>query len=294
MKKITKYALPAVFVASFASAQALVDYQYEDANGTQGNVAVNAGTEEAAWNFGYGQTQTGSLNYGYTQFYKFNLVDGGAGTTAFRRLEFQNGGVNEALTAADVTAYSMTVDFSNWDLRKSWDPDNDSAPDKGIQIQLDAGGGVTPTVGFTTQSAAGFRAFSQGAGSTFTQANGSDFTNPLNRFEADGGILQINGDLSTGLWSARAADGEGGAWIDLGSGSGVTNVGAIVIAARSPSIGSWGGAGAGEATDPTVGGTAGDFMRIDSLTLTAVPEPSIYALFAGAFALTSVMLRRRQ
>ena len=41
------------------------------------------------------------------------------------------------------------------------------------------------------------------------------------------------------------------------------------------------------------GGTTGDYMSIDSITLTAVPEPSSYALIAGMLALASLMVRRR-
>jgi hypothetical protein len=111
-----------------------------------------------------------------------------------------------------------------------------------------------------------------------------------------GGVLQINGDLSTGLWSAQAKDGEAGAeWQTLGNGSGLTTIASITLAARSPSVGSWGGAAADiNEDDPTDQGIPGDYMMIDSLTLSAVPEPSSYALLAGMLALASVMVRRRQ
>ena len=46
--------------------------------------------------------------------------------------------------------------------------------------------------------------------------------------------------------------------------------------------------------DNTAGGTTGDYMAIDSITLTAVPEPSSYALIAGMLALASIMVRRRK
>jgi hypothetical protein len=160
---------------------------------------------------------------------------------------------------------------------------------------LDGNGG-SATFGFTTSTGGGFRAFSQGAGSTFTQAFGGTFTTQLARFEALGGVLQINGDLSTGLWSAQAKDGEAGAeWQTLGNGSGLTTIASITLAARTPTLGSWGGSSSGSATDATVNGTPGDFMMIDSLTLSSsVPEPSSYALIAGMLALVSVMVRRRQ
>ena len=294
MNILFKILLPAVCVANLATAQALVDYQFNDTNGGDVNdptEVANSGSEsDAAWNFGVGKVQNGNLNYGYTSSFKFTQVDLNAGTTANRKLEF-----TDSLTTSDMTQYSFTVDFAKWDLRQNWDPNNVSDTNKGIQISLDGNGG-SATFGFTTNAGGGFRAFSQGAGSTFTQVNGGAFTTQLNRFEALGGVLQINGDLSTGLWSAQAKDGEAGAeWQTLGNGTGLTTIASITLAARTPTVGSWGGSSSGAAIDATVSGTAGDYLMIDSLDLTAVPEPSSYALLAGMLALASrVMVRRRQ
>ena len=281
----------------------MVDYQFDDANGTNvHNAAVNDGVSAASWNFPVGQTQNGSLNYGYSQYYKFTQVDAGAGTTASRKLTFDND-----LSASSMTQYSFTIDFAKWDLRQNWDANNGSAANKGIQITLDstsASGDNQAIIGLKTQGTSGFHAYSQGQGSSFTGANGSSFDTDgagavtgLAKFEAAGALMQINGDLSAGTWSAQAKTGEDGAdWVALGSGTGLTSIDSIILSAKTPAIGSWGGGDVADVYngDATAGGTTGDYMSIDSITLTAVPEPSSYALIAGMLALASIMVRRRQ
>ncbi|MDB2310745.1 sulfatase-like hydrolase/transferase [Opitutales bacterium] len=261
------------------SGGAFVDYQFDDDNGTAvQNGAANNGTSAASWNFGVGTVQNGNLNYGYTQYYKFTQVDSGTttGTIAQRKLIFAND-----LTTSDMTQYSFTVDFSKWDLRQTWDTNNDSAADKGIQIILDSTSGSNDNqaiIGFKTYNISGFHAYSQGKGSSFTEVFGSDFdtdgagtaVSTLGRYEEVGGLLQINGDLSLGTWSAQAKTGEDGAdWVALGSGTGLTTIDSIIFAAKTPAIGSWGGGDAGDVYDgdATLGGTTGDYMSIDSITL---------------------------
>ena len=303
MNKLFKLSLAAICVANIGSAQTLLDYQFNDADGTAvKDTAVNNGTSAASWNFGVGTVQGGNLNYGYSQYYKFNQVDVAAGTSASRKLTF-----GSDLTAGDMTQYSFTIDFAKWDLRQNWDANSASAANKGIQITLDstsAGSDNQAIIGLKTQGTNGFHAYSQGQGSSYAQALGSSFdtdgagsVSGLARFEAAGALMQINGDLSDGTWSAQAKTGEDGAdWVILGTGTGITTIDSIIIAAKTPAIGSWGGGDSGTiySGDATAGGTAGDYMMIDSITLTAVPESSSYALIAGMLALASIMVRRRK
>ncbi|NDV61884.1 hypothetical protein G0Q06_05425 [Puniceicoccales bacterium CK1056] len=278
--------------SSLSAQLVLRDWQFADANGTNLNVATTTGAESGSWNFGGPQTQNGALNFGYTSFFKWQDVDDAAGSGAFRTFAFSS-----AITSANYSTYTFEIDLSKWDLRQNWDPSNASAAAKGIGFRIlesTAGGADNAQIGFDTQGTSGFRAFSQGTGTVFSQVNGGDFDNAVNRFEANGGILRITGDLTTGAWTASANDGDGGAFKVITSGSGLTEIAAIGVFAKSPTIGSWGGAGAGQTTDPTVGGTAGDYVLIDSMTLTAVPEPATFALWAAFATLGLVMYRRRR
>jgi hypothetical protein len=288
MNNLFKTLLVFVCSTSFVSAEAIIDYQFNDANGTNINTASQVGSGTGSWDFGGASTQTssgiGALNYGYTQYYKFKDVDSGSAQSVYRTYTLD--------TALSTGTYVLEVNFSNWDLRQNWDPNNDSAQGKGVQFSLTDGTNYA-NVRFETQSTDGFRAVGSGAGATFTQVNGSAFDNALNRFSSTGGLLKIEANLDSGLWVAFANDNQGGEYKTVTSGSGLLSITGLRMNAMNPTVGSWGGAGSGQLTDPTKGGTAGDFLRIDSLTLTSVPEPSSFALLVGIFAFGSFMLCRR-
>lgn len=285
-----KILLPLVCTTSLVTGSAIINYQFNDDNGTNINVASQTGSGTGSWDFGGPQTQTiagsgiGALNYGYTQSYKYQSVDSVGGQNVFRNYTLD--------TSLNSGTYVLEVNLSNWDLRQNWDPNNKSAQGKGAVFSLTDGTNYA-NIRFETQGTAGFRATAAGANATFGQVNGGNFDNALNRFSSTGGLLKIEANLDTGLWVASANDNLGGEYKTVTSGSGLFNITGLRMNAVTPTAGSWGGAGSDQLTDPTEGGTAGDFLRIDSLTLTSIPEPSSFALLAGMFAFGSLMLRRR-
>ena len=244
------------------SGGAFVDYQFNGADGTplNDNALSNDGSDTGSWNFGSYKVQAGALNVGYTQEFKHPSVDGNAAQNGSTNLEFRKYTLNSAMASGD---FEFVVNIAEWDLRREWDTAAASAAGKGIQFSLLGNG--TVNVRFETYAATGFRANVSGLANG--SAQGESFDTPLYRREVNGGFLRITGNLDSGAWTASANDGDGGAYKTIASGSGLTSISGIRFNTLSPSDGSWGGAGAGNATDPTVDGTAGDYMRIDSITL---------------------------
>ena len=243
------------------SSEVIVDYQFNDADGTllNSNALSNDGSDTGSWNYGHFKVQAGALNVGYTQELKSLLVDdnsvSGSTNTVFRLHT-----LTSAITSGE---FEFIVDISEWDLRRNWDSAS-SAEGKGVQFSL-MSGSSSVNVRFETSGPAGFRANVSGLATGNAYGNTFDFQ--LNRLSLNGGLLRISGNLDSGAWTAFANDGEGGAYKTITSGSGLTSIDSIRFNALSPSDGSWGGAGAGNATDPTVDGTSGDYMRIDNITL---------------------------
>ncbi len=244
---------------STVSGGAFVDYQFNGADGTQLNTQSNDGSDTGSWNFGEVKVEAGALNVGYTQEFKSPKVDdnvlANSTSTVYRTYT-----LDSAMASGD---FEFVVDIAEWDLRREWDTAAASAAGKGIQFSLLGNG--TVNVRFETYAATGFRANVSGLANG--SAQGESFDTPLYRREVNGGFLRITGNLDSGAWTASANDGEGGAYKTITSGSGLTSISGIRFNTLSPSDGSWGGAGAGNATDPTGDGTAGDYMRIDSITL---------------------------
>ncbi len=262
-----------VLVTSGATviSEVIVDYQFDGADETllNSNALSNSGIDAGSWNYGHFKVQTPStgtqagvsaLNVGYTEQQKSPDVDNntlsGSTNTCYRLYT-----LDSPIISGE---FEFVVDISQWDLRRAWDSSAASVAGKGIQFSLMMGSSSV-NVRFETFGSNGFRASASGLASG--NIYGNSFDNNLWRNEPSGGFLRITGNLGSGSWTASAKDAEGGAYKTIASGSGLTSISGIRFNTLSPSNGSWGGAGTGAATDPTVNGTSGDYMRIDSITL---------------------------
>lgn len=298
MKKlITTFVATGLLLASNANAVSF-EIGFNDANGTNLNAVNVLGDATGAWNFGGASTNTagsnpsGNLNIGYTSYYKglFNDNDGNAQintTNVNRTFNLDN----------DITgdSYSFTVVLDTWQLN---DPRNAG---QGILFGINNGAGGLAAVGLKAGGGNFAQAYSQKEGSVLTGSfsgyttgigtnnswnfNGSNDTKDL--------TLQINGDLSTGDWSSRVAlgvnnDGDSTdslSWNDLSSGSGLTSITGIQMRIIS------GGAAWGS---DTTGGTTGNWVAVDNIALSTVPEPSTYALMIGFAAFFFIAIRKRK
>jgi hypothetical protein len=352
ISKILVSFIVTIALATSLSAQiTILDNQFDDMNpgGSPGvnlsnttNAGVTASNTEAGtvggkWNFGsytvsnreIGGTDTGVLNFGYTNFYKTTDIDQSTSGTnnLTRKFVFTDGTPgtwangdydnSDAITSSDFAGdYQLIMDVRRYDFRQIWDntdnatssSESPSAAQKGIMFRV-IGSNGNETITAYTQGTSGFRIAGQlsgeaarpeGVTSSYAQINGGQVTGgSLGRYSADGMQLRFAGNLGTGDFTMAVKNNNGsGDWDIINTGVGLTSISAIALAGNSPSVGAWGGAydnSLGDMLngDPSVGGNSGDYAWINSITMTAVPEPSSYALIAGCLAMTAIMLRRR-
>lgn len=271
---------------------------FNDANGTNLNATSTTGDATGAWNFGGASTQTagsntsGSLNIGYTSNYK-GLFNNGSGEPQIDAGDVtRRFSLDQAITG---DTYSFTVVLDTWQLG---DP---QTANMGIQFGLENGDNNFARVALKAGSGNFAQAYSQGSGSVAGAFGGTTSGIGLNNswnFNSSNDnkdlTLQINGDLSTGAWSARSSlgvnnDGDSTdslTWTELSSGTGLTSITGFQMKTMNGG-GAWG-------TDAS-GGATGNWVAVDNISLvTVVPEPSTYALLIGFSAFLFVAIRKRK
>lgn len=304
----------AIAIAGFTTLSAvdIMNFQFNDTNGAYlggGNSSqvVDAGTVKGTWNNGVqARVQNGNLNYGYTSSWRgatttTHPLDQGTGTRFYREYT-----LNSALsTSTGYSTYTYEVVIPTFDIRQNWDNVNSSDAGKGIQFSLrNAAQDLEVIVGYQTITNGGVQAFNSYGTGTFQGLQGNAFdtdndtaTKTPSRFGGGtnpGISLKIEGDLSDGSWTASAGDSNHGYTV-LQSGTGLSDIASLRIAAKVPTLGSWGGVAGGPWDQTTT--VNGDYFHIDSFTLAAaavVPEPGTFALIAGFLAFSFVAIRRRK
>ncbi|MDA0858483.1 MAG: hypothetical protein O3B89_03480 [Verrucomicrobia bacterium] len=213
-----------------------IDFQFNEANGTQSDALVNAGnyTPFAGVKFDYGSfvTQDGNLNFGATKNYKGpnpNQAKNGGGT--YRSLNFPS-----TLTSAngDVT---FEYKISDWNLGGN-DASNNTAGN-GLLIRVLSSTGSNNGIhllfqvnqtgdDITVQTSAA------GTGLTGTAQDQLGNLGLVNTPTPTPVTVQLRADLSTGSWSSKLKIGNG-AWIPLvTNGTGLTAIGQIQVVTQAP------------------------------------------------------------
>ena len=270
---------------------------FNDANGTNLNATSALGDATGAWNFGGASTQTagsntsGSLNIGYTSNYK-GLFNNGAGEP-----QIDTGDVTRRFTldnAITGDTFAFTVVLDTWQLN---DP---KTANMGILFGLENGVGNFAAIALKAGSGNFAQAYSQKGGTAVGAFGGTTSGIGLNNsYNFNGSndnkdlTLQINGDLSTGAWSARSSlgvnnDGDSTdslTWTELSSGTGLTSITGFQMKTMNGG-GVWG-------TDASSGAT-GNWIAVDNIALSTVPEPSTYALLIGFASFLFVAIRKRK
>ncbi|MEM8944026.1 MAG: hypothetical protein AAGD11_02505 [Planctomycetota bacterium] len=258
----TKLGVPVSIVLAIATvpclAQSVVlqDWQFDDVNGTNLNVVANTGTLGTAFNFGGPSTQNGTLNLGDTPFFKWDV---GTGTT-FRTASFP-----------DITSGQHVFEFviADWNFGGSIGETNN-----GIKFNFGDSTLGSAQLEFEIAQAPGDDIRVRSQNSNNGNLSGTDAQNQLGGLDltnTNSVTVQLHADLDTGAWSTQVDAGSDGSFVDLVTdGTGMNSIDRIQLVVDGGANG-WDFAG--------VQGTAGDFIQIDSITLTdvtnALPPPVV-------------------
>ncbi|VGO17490.1 hypothetical protein PDESU_06086 [Pontiella desulfatans] len=269
MKKLGMAGLTAMLLVAVSNADVLEDWQFNDANGTALNSVNNSGSVGSSWNFGGPQTQAGSLNIGDANYFKFNP---GSGQT-YRTADF-----------AQRTSGQYIFEFviADWDLAGT---DGIGTVNNGIKFNFGSATNGSAQLEFeVAQSGSNdIRVRSQNSNNgTLSGTDSQHQLGGLNLTNTSSVTVQLLADLDTGVWSTRVD--YNGSWADLVTdGTGMTSIDRIQLVVDA-SNGTWEYGG--------IGGTATEFIKIDSVSLTQIPEPAtlgMIAVFGGGI----LFIRRR-
>lgn len=244
MKKWTVM-ITAILMVAGAQAAALEDWQFNDADGTQLNAVTNTGSVGTSWNFGGPRTHTGGVNIGDSKWYAW---DPGSGTT-YRTASFA------ALTNGQVT-FEFVI--SDWDMAGT---DGLGVLNNGIKFNFGHTTNGSAQLEFEAGSTTDIRVRSQGSNNgNLSGTDVGNYLGALNLTNTASVTVQLNADLDTGIWSTQVDFGSG--FVDLvTNGTGMTMIDRIQLIVDA-SNGTWEYGG--------VNGTATEFIKIDSVTLTEV------------------------
>ena len=277
MTYIKTFALALIAAFSLAASPLMADvilenWQFDDANGTQLNSVANTGTQNTSFNFGGPRTQNGDLNIGDPTFFKW---DAGSGNT-FRTAQFAS-----ALTSGQ---HVFEYNIADWNLGGT---DSTGVTNNGIRFNIGSAGAEAQLRFEVSQNVLDIRGRSTGSGTVSGTAaqyqfGGNDVVTANSAL-----TLQLNTDLDTGDWSARARIDNTGVWTDLTTdGTGMFSIDRLQLVIQGGTSGwEYGG----------VGGTSTEYVKVGYATLTqlsAIPEPTSFALFG--LASMGLLVRRRR
>ncbi|MDG1701912.1 MAG: hypothetical protein P8I61_03240 [Opitutae bacterium] len=184
--------------------------------------AANTGSVSGTWNFGGPRLQSGNLNIGYTEHYKWTAVN----DSPYRKYVLE-----APITNTPVT---LIVDIADYNLSRSWDNDSqydiNSLSNKGVIFRLDANDTDGAAIELVTQNAANDLVLAQDADGDgepdFADSHPDDPFNGVtptgvyvnNQFnDADG--TQIRDTLDSGSYAPTTDGADAGTLVDSWTGA---------------------------------------------------------------------------